>query len=317
MAFRWKTGLSDRAPGMASGLPVEAAGNMQGYVPNSAFTPNTGINPPAPQAPDLYGYGESLEAASNRAGLLQQLRQLESQLAGVDARIAQIDREYPGMRNGQEWEIAAKRAEIGDMSAYDSMVSRAEQSGSASGIAGDLKSVEGKLSLLKSEFSEQREYIKQQARVALNDAREWAERTGGQLPSSYYRVQEALDNAENVGTNASTMAGMLWSKKQAGNLTQADRDYAKALHDADPASEDAKIYREIFESTRGSTVEDKEEAARRKKRARNKIAELQKLPVKEQERLFQELDEKLKADVLKYASWDTTGKRGLLWRNDK
>jgi hypothetical protein len=302
---------------MAAGLPVEAAGNMQGYVPNSAFTPNTGMNTPAPPAPDLYGYGESLDAASNRAGLLKQLDQLQSELASIDAQIAQIDRDYPGMKNGQAWDIAAKRAEIGDMAAYDNMISSANQAASSSGIAGNLTNVEGKLSLLKSDNTEQRDYIKQQASVALTEAREWADRTGGQLPSSYYRVKEALDNAENVGPNANTIAGILWSKKEAKKLTDADRAYAKALHDADPNSVDAPKLREIYDNTKGGTIEDMAKAEARKKAAKAKIKELQKFPVKEQERLFQQLDEKLKADVLEYASWDTTGKRGLTWRNDK
>lgn len=89
-----------------------ASENMRGYRPNTAFTPGTPAEQaaaamngyrPNPQGgqfsvpnsmhggmgqPDLEGYGESLQAASDAAAREQQIADIESQIATLEKRIA-------------------------------------------------------------------------------------------------------------------------------------------------------------------------------------------------------------------------------------
>ena len=89
-----------------------ASQNMRGYRPNTAFTPGTPAEQaaaamngyrPNPQGgqfsvpnvmhggmgqPDLEGYGESLQAASDAAAREQQIANIESQIATLEKRIA-------------------------------------------------------------------------------------------------------------------------------------------------------------------------------------------------------------------------------------
>lgn len=89
-----------------------ASQNMRGYRPNTAFTPGTPAEQaaaamngyrPNPQGgqfsvpnvmhggmgqPDLEGYGESLQAASDAAAREQQIADIESQIATIEKRIA-------------------------------------------------------------------------------------------------------------------------------------------------------------------------------------------------------------------------------------
>lgn len=89
-----------------------ASQNMRGYRPNTAFTPGTPAEQaaaamngyrPNPQGgqfsvpnsmhggmgqPDLEGYGESLQAASDAAAREQQIADIESQIATLEKRIA-------------------------------------------------------------------------------------------------------------------------------------------------------------------------------------------------------------------------------------
>ena len=89
-----------------------ATENMRGYRPNTAFTPGTPAEQaaaamngyrPNPQGgqfsvpnvmhggmgqPDLEGYGESLQAASDAAAREQQIADIESQIANLEKRIA-------------------------------------------------------------------------------------------------------------------------------------------------------------------------------------------------------------------------------------
>ena len=342
MAFRWK---NFETPEQTKAAYLAQQG-MEGYVPNSAGFNNIGVQQQnaeammqgynqmnvfpqqqpdqpryagfegrAPAGMNIYGTGLRSMDYDKRRQIQARIDELETELADINSQIAAIDKATPGLaRNPKEWEIAAKRAEIGDMSAYDNLVSRGSQdSSAATGIENELLNAEKLTWGLKSKDSETREAARKQAEVAIVRAEEWATKTGKELPSSYYRLKEALAAPEDE-TNANTVAGILWSKKMDGTLTEADRKYAKALHDADPNSADAKTYREIFEDTKGKTTEAKAAAEARKKVAKTKIQELQKLPVSEQGKAFDALDQKLKEDILKQAQWDTTGNRGLVWR---
>jgi len=284
MSLRWKTREPENPYLPADSTLAEMNRNsMEGYRPNSAMAPDgTGMNgyfnaqAAAPQGyrpnvadpqgvrgqqpVDMEGYGASMQAASNRAGIQARITELETELASVTNKIAEIDKATPGLsKNPKEWEIAAKRAEVGDMSAYDNLVSRGNaDSAAASGIENELLNAEKLTWGLKSNDTETRRAARKQGEIAIIRAEEWAAKTGKDLPSSYYRLKNALAAPEE-GPNANTIVGMLWSKMQDKSLNDADRAYAKALHDADPNSADAPKLREIYENTKGKTIESKEE----------------------------------------------------------
>jgi hypothetical protein len=236
----------------------------------------------------------------------EQIRYKEAKLAAIESEIAQIDRQYPELKDGgQQWEIAAKRAEIGDMSAYDSMMARGQQAGGqASAIEGELKAAEKLLWGLKSKNTEDREIARNQIEVALRSAEEWQDKTGQPMPESYNRLRAALENST-VEQNASTMAGILWSKMQDNTLTNADRAYAKALHDADPNSADAKTYREIYESTKGKTTEDKAAAKAFAEKIDGMVRNIESKSPAEQDKWWNGLTEKERKAVLKIAKWES------------
>lgn len=296
MAYRWKTREPENPFLPAEGTMAEMNRNsMEGYRPNSAMVPDgTGMNgyfnaqaaapqgyrPNVPEqqgvrgvqpSADMTGYGASLQAASDRAGIQTRIAELQTELDQITNKIAEIDKANPGLaKNPREWEIAAKRAEVGDMSAYDNLVSRGnDDSSAASGIENELLNAEKLTWGLKSKDTETANAARNQAEVAIIRAEEWAAKTGKDLPSSYYRLKNALA-AQDEGPNANTITGMLWSKVQDGSLNDADRAYAKALHDADPNSADAPKLREIYENTKGKTVESKE-AYNKKVKASNAL----------------------------------------------
>ena len=286
MAFRWKTQQQPMAPQMAP---------MGGQAAYDAAQAAQAMNP-EPQAAPV--------AAEPFAEINAQIREKQARLDAIDAKIAEIDRQYPELKNGgQEWEIAAKRAEIGDMSAYDSMMARGQQAGGqASAIEGELKQAEKLLWGLKSKNSEDREIARNQIEVALRSAEEWQGKTGQQMPESYNRLRAALDGST-VEQNANTMAGILWSKMQDGTLTDADRAYAKALHDADPNSADAPTYRQIFENTKGKTTEDKKKADAFSKKINGMVSGIEGKTPQEQNAWWNKLSKKEKDGVLKIATW--------------
>lgn len=311
MAFRWKTQMG---PSQAE----VAAQQMAGYNPQQQRgvlfqSAPGGMQPP----PDMTGYGESLQAASDRAGVLQQIEEKEARLASIEAKIADIDRQYPELKDGgQQWEIAAKRAEIGDMSAYDSMMARGQQADAqSSAIEGELKAAERLLWNLKSKNTEDREMAKNQIEVALRSAEEWQDKTGQPLPESYNRLRSALENAT-VEQNANTMAGILWSKMQDGTLTDADRAYAKALHDADPNSGDAATYRQIYENTKGKTTESKAAAEKFAEKIENMIKSVEGKSPEEQAKWWNGLSKKEKDAVKNKAVWKS-GSNGELYLERK
>ena len=281
MAYRWKTQQ-----------PVEPMGGQTAY---DAAQAAAAMNP-APQGATV--------AVEPFQDINAQIRDKEAKLAAIESEIAQIDRQYPELKDGgQQWEIAAKRAEIGDMSAYDSMMARGQQSGAqSSAIEGELKAAEKLLWGLKSKNTEDREIARNQIEVALRSAEEWQDKTGQPMPESYNRLRAALKNST-VEQNASTMAGILWSKMQDNTLTDADRAYAKALHDADPNSADAKTYREIYESTKGKTTEDKAAAKAFAKKIDNMVNGIEGKTPQEQNDWWNGLSKKEKDGVLKIATW--------------
>lgn len=330
-------------------LPAEGSlaemnrNSMEGYRPNSAMTPDgTGMNGyfnaqaavpkgyrpnvadpqgvRGQQPVDMEGYGASRQAASDRAQIQGRIAELETELTSVTNKIAEIDKATPGLaKNPKEWEIAAKRAEIGDMSAYDNLVSRGNaDSASASGIENELYNAEKLTWGLHTKSNEDIAIARANIEASLRRAEEWASRTGKELPSSYYRLRKELDSVPGGNgdddMNSRNYGNELALKIYRGTATDEDIEKGVAWAEKNSNSDAAKEIFEAAKSGKYSTVEAKERAAARKKAAKDKIIELQKLPASEQEKEFDALDQKLKDDILKQAQWDTTSNRGLVWK---
>lgn len=348
MAFRWKTPeLNPTFVDPQAAMANRAAMQMQGYVPNSAGYPTdgrlaqdaasamVGYNPtnifPAPAADqpryagmasrvpegmDIYGQGADYE---KRTQIQERISELEAELTSVTNQIAEIDKATPGLaKNPKEWEIAAERAEIGDMSAYDNLVSRGSSDATtASGIENELYNAEKLTWGLHSKSNEDIAIARANIEASLRRAEEWASRTGKELPSSYYRLRKELDSVPDVSDdymNARNYGNDLALKIYRGTATDEDIEKGVAWAEKNPNSDAAKEILEAAKSGKYSTVEAKARRKSREKAAKDKIIELQKLPVSEQEKKFDALDQKLKDDILKQAQWDTTGNRGLVWK---
>lgn len=304
MAFRWKQ-YGDRTPDDYGMVPPEIgeqqAAYMQGYTPNSAFAPvnnapavaasaamagyrptnsyapGNAFNPPqgygrgmAPDNMDVYEQyraDASREAADaeNRAIIEGEINKLQAQLNTIDARIAQIDKEVPGI-GGNEWEIAAKRAEVGDFSAYDNIVSRGqnritEAKSTAKGIENELYNAAKLTWGLKAKSSEDREAARNQIEVALERAKSEAAKTGAALPSIYYELEEKLaksDEGNNTGignANARITANAAFLKANNKTLTDADIEAIKAQIAADPNGEETEALRGLVKQYENDTVE--------------------------------------------------------------
>lgn len=294
MAFRWKTREPENPYLPADGTMAEMNRNsMEGYRPNSVFTPDAiGMNgyfntqAAAPQGyrpnvadpqgvrgqqnpMDMTGYGASMQAASNRAEIQGRIAQLENELASVTGKIAEIDKATPGLaKNPKEWEIAAKRAEIGDMSAYDNLVSRNNtDSAAASGIENELYNAEKLTWGLNSKSDEDRAIARSNIEASLRRAEEWAARTGKELPTSYYRLRRELEAAPGAGGNADMNSreygNELALKIYRGTATNDDIEKGVAWAEKNPNSDAAKEILEAAKAGKGKTIESKEEYKRK------------------------------------------------------
>lgn len=320
MAFRWKQ-YGDRTPDDYGMVPPEIgeqqAVSMQGYVPNSAFAPvnnapavsasaamagyrptnsyapGNAFNPPqgygrgmAPDNMDVYEQyraDASREAAEaeNRAIIEGEINKLQAQLNSIDARIAQIDKEVPGI-GGNEWEIAAKRAEVGDFSAYDNIVSRgknrmSEAKSAVKGIENELYNAAKLTWGLAADNTEDRAAARNQIEVALERAESEASKTGAKLPDIYYKLKNKLDeiDAEGSGNDAEgILNGEQWKNKVYTAVKDGTYDKAmekEALKFVEENSNDprAQEIAQIIEANKGNTKEAKAEAARKKAAAKN------------------------------------------------
>lgn len=300
MAFRWKTQMG---PSQAE---VDSQ-RMAGYNPQQQRgvpfqTVPGGMQPP----PDMTGYGESLQAASDRAGVLQQIEEKEARLASIEAKIADIDRQYPELKDGgQQWEIAAKRAEIGDMSAYDSMMARGQQAGAqSSAIESELKNAEKLLWGLESKNDEDRAMAKNQIEVALRSAEEWQDKTGQPLPESYNRLRSALERGPS-GQNANELVNYYKYKLSKGELTDADRDYVENVLRPKMNSGEFDTLFGFLQESKGKTVESKDKARAFAEKIDNMVKGIEGKTPQEQNAWWNGLSKKERTAVLNIAKWKT------------
>lgn len=300
MAFRWKTQMG---PSRAEVNSQQMAGynpQQQRGVPFQ--TVPGGMQP----TPDMTGYGESLQAASDRAGVLQQIEEKEARLASVEARIAEIDRQYPELKNGgREWEIAAKRAELGDMSAYDSMMARGQQAGAqSSAIEGELKNAEKLLWGLESKNDEDRAMAKNQIEVALRSAEEWQDKTGQPLPESYNRLRSALERGTG-GQNVNETVNYFKYKMLNKTLTDEDRKYIDEVIRPRMNSEEFDRLYGFLQESKGKTVESRAAADAFATKIDNMVKGIEGKSPREQNAWWNGLTKKERDAVLKIATWKT------------
>ena len=299
MAFRWKD----------YDTPEQA---MQGYVPNSAAAPQ-GYRPNvAPAMP--YNNEQIAQQNLDQFNVAEQKRQqiqtkinaLEAELADVTAKIEAIDKESPSLKNNpKEWEIAAKRAEIGDMSAYDNLVSRGGGSvADSSGIENELYNAEKLTWGLSSKSDEDRRIAAANINASLRKAEEWAARSGGVLPPSYDRLKKALADSKDGSSddmNAREYGNEIALKIYRGTATDDDIERGVKWAEKNPNSDAAKEILEAAKAGKGGTIEAKARAAQAKREAENAkngfIESVKGLPKAERIRLWNEAvkkDAKLK-----------------------
>lgn len=194
----------------------------------------------------------------------KELADLERQLAEIDLQIEKFDRENPGISSGMV-DVAAKRAEAGDMGAFNAMVQNAfsRQLGndgmlksSRNGIENELKNAEKLTWGLNSKNEEQQNIARNEINVALRSAEEWAEKTGQELPTSYYRLKEALKESSG-GQNANELVNYYRYKQEKGELTEADRKYVEEVLRPKMNSEDFDNLFGFLKESKGKTKEAK------------------------------------------------------------
>ena len=165
-------------------------------------------------------------------------------------------------------DVAAKRAEAGDMSAYNTMVQNAysRQLGndgmlksSRNGIENELKNAEKLTWGLNSKNEEQQNIARNEINVALRSAEEWAEKTGQDLPTSYYRLKDALKESYG-GQNANELVNYYRYKQEKGELTEADRKYVEEVLRPKMNSEDFNNLFGFLKESKGMTKEAKAKA---------------------------------------------------------
>lgn len=271
--------------------------------------------PTTPQNPNIEGYGAAMGSAMANAEtayedkkLRKELADLERQLAEIDLQIEKFDRENPGISSGMV-DVAAKRAEAGDMGTYNAMVQNAffSQLGndgmlksSRNGIENELKNAEKLTWGLNSKNEEQQNIARNEINVALRSAEEWAEKTGQELPTSYYRLKEALKESSG-GKNANELVNYYRYKQEKGELTEADRKYVEEVLRPKMNSEDFDNLFGFLKESKGKTVE----AKRAEQKVKDIIGVIENLSPAEQEREWNKLSAEQRKIALKYAQWKT------------
>lgn len=253
--FRWRKSLPDVQPNFVDPEGVRSAmasQGMQGY------------------APDIAGYAEAQDARA-------EIESLERELADIDRRIALIDAEYPqlGSATSNELEIAAKRAEAGDMSSYNAILSRqmgssASRDSASSAIDNMLYEAEKSTYGLESKSEEERKIARSVIDATLRRAREMSEKAGVPLPDSYARLEDAMkksDEFESTYTTDTAWSNSLWSKARKGELTDSDIREIDDYIDAHPNAELSKNLRQLRPEYAPKTKESKAAAAAEKKEA--------------------------------------------------
>lgn len=276
MSYRWKNYETPEY--------VDQAQRMQGFVPsNVGQPPLTGpteldvVNGGSYFGGDRGGdmarqqqmamQSEQMNIEAQRRDEIQtQIDGLKQQLAEIDAQIARIDKEMPQM-SGIEWDVAAKRAEIGDNAAYDNLMSRRnteldEARTSARNSVKDLQTARGLVWGLESKDSDNQNIALNKINLALENAEREAARTGKALPEDYYKLREERDAviAKTKSNADGIVNGEQWENKVYSAIK--DKTYDEAMEKealdfvrANPNDPRSASLRKIIEDNKGKTRE--------------------------------------------------------------
>lgn len=195
----------------------------------------------------------------------RKLAALESQLSAIDEQIAQFDRENPGFGSGMAG-IAAKRAEAGDMGAYDSIVNGAmsREQGAAgvrkAGEAGVWNSIDEARKIafgLDDTSDETREARIANIRVMLDKARRDANAAGIDLPTEWHELDRKISQVENgTGDEKKSLlqwGNTLWTKLRNGTLSDSDISEMENYIAKNPNGELSKELQALVSQYRGKT----------------------------------------------------------------
>lgn len=219
----------------------------------------------------------------------QELAALKSQLAEIDRQIEQFDRENPGFSSGMV-DVAAKRAEAGDMNAYNSMVQGAMsmQQGAAgarkAGEAGVWNSIDEARKLafgLDDTSDETREARVSNIRVMLDKARRDATAAGIELPAEWHELDRKISQVE-TGAGADKRSILqwgneLWTKSQNGTLSDDDIKDMESYIAKNPNGELSKDLQAMVQQYKGRTQQAKGRYQKEVNEARRMAAEAGKL----------------------------------------
>ena len=279
--FRWKGQLPALQPNFVDPQGVRAtmaqqqmAGyqpnpqpNMQGYNGAPTRTPMAGN----PGSGEGYQFDASGIDAFNEKK--QRLAELETKLKEVDTQIAQIE---SGSLD-EEKAIAAKMAEIGDMSGYQAMLSRqqnagAQQKSATQGLENMLYETEKLTWGLDAKSDEDRKMAKTTIEANLRQAEEQAAKSGVDITKnpSYRRLRAALedsDKASIVYESEARKANEWWSKARKNELTNDDIAEIEDFIEKNPNSKAASDLRPLVEQYKPKTRESKAAFEKRKRDA--------------------------------------------------
>lgn len=248
-----------------------AAQQMQGYNPMNLANNETdqpsyqGIgNPRGPEQYNNMGQGVRDEAYVEKQQIMSQIESLELQLKQLDEQIAAIDRSMPNMSDA-DWEIAAKRAAVGDYAAYDNMMNRSLNGADSyktkyENAVNGLKNAEKLTWGLQSKDEDNQLIAKNQIGAALREWDEYAAKNGiTKKPEIYNRLQEAMNNNEDTMT-ARSFGNELALKIYRKTATDADLEKGAAWAAQHPNSTEAKEILAAIEANKGKTKEAKAKA---------------------------------------------------------
>ena len=276
--------------------------------------------PTTPQNPNMEGYGAAMgsaianaETAYEDKKLRDELAILERQLAELDMQIEKFDRENPGISSGMV-DVAAKRAEAGDMGTYNAMMQNAYsmQQGAAgarkAGEAGIWNSIDEARKLafgLDDTSDETREARVANIRVMLDKARRDATAAGIELPTEWHELDRKISQVE-TGAGADKRSILqwgneLWTKSQNGNLFDDDIKDMESYIAKNPNGELSKDLQAMVQQYKGKTVE----AKRAEQKVKDIIGVIENLSPAEQEREWNKLSAEQRKIALKYAQWKT------------
>lgn len=290
MAYRWKVpelnasfvdpqGVQDYQQSAAmqnSAAAANAAQQMQGYRPTG--TELDVMNAGAEAGGDRGGYNQvqEYEQQQKREQVMAKIAELEQQLAQIDAQIEAVTQKLGGVSD-RDLSIAAARAEAGDFSAYDNMVSRAANREQANKTAANNRSAELQNARklvwgLNSKDSDQQAAAFNQVDLALEKFERKAQELGLNPESDpdYRALKAERDKAmgdAKENQNAREVETDWWQKVKDKTLTDADIKQIENKIASDPNNPEVEKLRQLVDENKGKTVEAREKYSRRKNAA--------------------------------------------------